>query len=324
MIVFPYPQYKYLVKWLKPLPEIKVGEFLVGRFPNQEIFIRLKTNIENKHCLVIGSITPPEEDLVSLFLLSHTLKKEGASKITALLPYLAYARQDKEKKGESLAAAGIGWLLRASHINEVVTVDVHSHKVESLFPIPIYNISPAKLFTKEIIRLKLKNPTFVAPDEGAMERVQKVVEEFGEEAELTFMKKKRTPGGVSSVLYGHINKDAVIIDDILDTGSTLLACCEILKSKGAKNIYIFVTHGLFTGSKWQHLFDFNVKEIYCTNSIPKVYGIEQKELKIISIGPALEEYSHHLRKIHQDLKRVYREIREGKVLEPQEPPLLEE
>ena len=262
MYLFPFKQYKYLVKNLKELPDLRIGKFEADRFPNQELYIKLHNQVENKDCLILGGITPPDENLVSFLLLSHTLKKEGASKIIAILPYLAYARQDKAKVGESLATESIGELLRASHINELVTVDVHSNKVESLYPIPIHNLSSAKLFAKEIKKLKLKNPTFVAPDEGAVERVQKVVEAYGKEAEIAFMKKKRTPSGVSSILYGHITENAVVVD-ILDTGGTLLACCEILKCAGAKNNYIFVTHGLFTGSDWQHLFDFNVKKIYC-------------------------------------------------------------
>ncbi len=324
MVIFPFPQYKYVVKSLKLLPEIKIGKFSVGRFPNQEIFIELQKDVKNKDCLIICSITPPDENLISFLLLSHTLKKEGASRTAALLPYLAYARQDKEKKGESLATASVGELLSAAHVSEVITVDTHSHKVEDLFPIPIYNLSPSKLFAQEIKKLNLKNPTIVAPDEGAMERVQKTVEEYGSGVEIAFMKKKRTPSGVSSVLYGHVSKNVVIIDDILDTGGTLLACCKILKSKGAQNIYVFVTHGLFTGSDWLYLFDVNVKKIYCTDSIPKVYTMKQKGLNILPIAPLIEEYSHHLRKIQQDLKRIYHEIEEVKIIEPEEPPLLEE
>ncbi len=321
MILFPFKQYKYLVKHLKKLLELHIGKFDVNRFPNQELFIKLHTNVENKDCLVLGSITPPDENLISLLLLSHTLKKEGAFKITAILPYLAYARQDKAKVGESLATESVGELLRASHISKVITVDVHSNKVESLYPIPIHNLSPAKLFAKEIKKLKLKTPTFVAPDEGAMERVQKVIEAYGQKAEIAFMKKKRTPSGVSSVLYGHVTESAIVIDDILDTGRTLLACCEILKCAGAENIYIFVTHGLFTGGEWQHLFDFNVKKIYCSNSNPKVYALNQKDVEIISIGSLLEEYSHHQRQIQREIKRV---LREPAVIEPEEPLLYEE
>ena len=253
----------------------------------------------------------------STFFLKH--KKEGASKVSVILPYLAYARQDKEKKGESLAAACVGALMRSSYISEIITIDLHSHKAESLFSIPIYDLSPAKLFAKEIKKLKLKNPTFVAPDEGAMERTRKVIEEYGGEVEIAFMKKERTPGGISSILYGQVSKNVVVIDDILDTGGTLVECSRVLKSAGAKNIYIFVTHGQFSGSSWKQLFNLNVKKIYCTDSIPTVYSLNLKEIEVISVGPLLIEYSHHLKKIRKEIKRVYREAKKVEIAEPEEP-----
>lgn len=308
MVIFPFQQHKYLVKSLKELPERRLGNFTVGRFPNQEIFIRVKANVEGKDCLILGSITPPDENLISFLLLSHTLKKEGTLKITALLPYLAYGRQDKEKKGESLATASIGEMLRVSHINEVVTIDVHSHKVESLFPLPIHNLSPAKLFAKKIKKLKLKTPTFVAPDEGAIERTQKVMDELKIKREIAYMKKERTPSGVRSTLYGKVSKNAVVIDDILDTGETLLACCEILKFAGTENIHIFVTHGLLTEKQWTKLFAFNVKKIYCTDSIPGVRKLKSKNVQILSIKPILREYSLRLRSSSQRVKKFLKRI----------------
>lgn len=312
MLVFMFPQFKKFSNSLKKIPESKTGKFSVNRFPNQELYIKLNSNVENKDCLVTGSITPPDENLLSFLLLTHTLKKEGASKITALLPYLGYARQDKFKKGESLAARAIGEFLRASHVSDIVTIDLHSRKAESLFPVPVYNLHPFKLFAKEVKKLKLKNPTFVAPDEGAKERVEKVAEHLGYKTEMSklfpseiaFMKKERDLSGVKSVLYGNVNKTVVVIDDILDTGGTLLACCEILKCAGVKNIYIFVTHGLFTGNDWKHLFDFNVKRIYCTDSVPSATSVKSMVIKVLSIKPILHEYITHLKKIHEQAKKV--------------------
>lgn len=313
MVIFPFHKYKYLVKSLKELPERKIGKFSVNRFPNQEIYVQISTIAAHKECLILGSISPPDEQLISFLFLAHTLKKELASKIIAFLPYLAYARQDKIKKGESLATATIGEIFRASHISEVVTIDVHSQKVESLFPLQIHNLSPAKLFAKEIKKLKLENPTFVAPDEGAIERTQKVMDELKIEKEIAYMKKGRTPSGVCSSLYGKVSKNAVVIDDILDTGETLLACCEILECAGAENIHIFVTHGLFTGKLWTKLFDFNVKKIYCTDSIPQVKNLKIDNLTILSIKPLLKEYAAKVRNIYREVKRITKnmEVREG-------------
>lgn len=308
MIIFPFPQYKHLVKTLHHLPVSKGGKFEVGHFPNQEIYIKINTDVEIKDCLLTGTISPPEENLISFLLLAHTLKKEGASKITALLPYLAYTRQDKIKTGESLAALAIGEIFRASHINEVVTIDIHSPISESLFPLPLYNLSSAEIFAREINKLKIKNPSLVAPDEGAIERCQKVAQLINKNGKIAYVKKKRLSKGVHSDLYGHINSNAIVIDDILDTGATLLSCCKLLKASGAKNIYIFVTHGLFTGDKWRELFSLNVKRIYCTDSIPEVRNLQLENLTVLSISPILRKYVNHIRKNYREFKKITRKI----------------
>lgn len=310
MVIFPFPQFKYLLKPLKNLPDYKLGRFQIERFPNQEIYAKISTSVEDKDCLILGSISPPDEQLISELFLAHTLKKELASKIIAFLPYLAYARQDKIKRGESLATSTIGEIFKASHIDEVVTVDIHSPKVEGLFPLPINNLIPSQLFAKEILKLKLKNPTFVAPDEGAIVRTQKVTDKLGTTTGATYMKKERVPSGVSSFLQGPLSENAIVVDDILDTGGTLVACCEILKSKGVKNIYIFVTHGLFTGNLWKHLFDLNVKKIFCTDSIPQAINLRSENLKVISIAPILREYVYHIKKIKKEVKKIARQVKQ--------------
>lgn len=312
MVIFPFHQFKQYVQSLKSLPDYKLGSFQIARFPNQELYIKLPTNVVHKDCLIISSITPPDEQLISFLFLAHTLKKELAAKITALIPYLAYARQDKIKKGESLATSTIGEIFRASHIDEVVTIDVHSKQAENLFPLPIHNLSPSKLFAKEIKKLGLKNPTFVSPDEGAIERTQAVLDALNIKTDISYMRKIRTQVEVTSTLYGHVGHDVVVVDDILDTGETLLACCEILKCAGAKNIYIFVTHGLFTGNEWQDLFNLNVKKIYCTDSIPQIYSLKVKNLEILSVKPLLGEYADHTRKIQEEAKKAIKRIKKEK------------
>lgn len=308
MVIFPFPRFRPYVKFLKSLPEYKLGSFQIASFPNQELYIKLQTKVAYKDCLIIGSIAPPDEQLILFLFLAHTLKKELATKITALLPYLAYARQDKIKKGESLVTAAIGEIFQASHINEVVTIDVHSKRVEDLFPLPILDLSPARIFAQEIKKLKLNNPAFVSPDEGAIERNKKVRDELGLKTEIAYMTKLRTPRGVSSVLHGRVNPNVVIIDDILDTGGTLLACCRILKSRRVQNIHIFVTHGLFTGNKWQELFDLNIRKIYCTDSVPQVYNLRLEKLKILSIKSILSDYAHHRRRIQEDAERAMKRM----------------
>jgi hypothetical protein len=149
-----------------------LGQFSIDRFPNQEVHAVIQTDVVNEECIILGTIAPPDEQLLSTLLLSHTLKKEGARNIIALLPYLAYARDDKQKKGQSIATAWVGALLQASGVDEVITVDVHSPTAQRLLPMPVVSLSPEDLFAQAMKRLSLLNETIVAPDEGARDRCQ--------------------------------------------------------------------------------------------------------------------------------------------------------
>ncbi|HEX8932176.1 MAG TPA: ribose-phosphate diphosphokinase, partial [Patescibacteria group bacterium] len=239
---------------LQKVPNLTPGKFVAKRFPNEELHIKLETKIKNKPCLILGSIVPPEANLFSFLLLAHTLKKENAQQIITLLPYLAYSRHDKQEPQKSYATALIGNLLQTSGIAEVITVDVHNPQTKRLFPIPLISLSPAQIFAEKIKKLQLQNVTLVAPDEGAILRTQAVAKKLNYQDKITFMIKTRTETGLThSEIHGKISKQVIIIDDMLDTGTTLISCCKKLKENGAEEIYIIVTHGLFTGDNWQKL-----------------------------------------------------------------------
>jgi ribose-phosphate pyrophosphokinase len=242
------------------------------RFPNQEVHATIQANAANEECFLLGTIAPPDEHLLSLLLLSHTLKKEGASTVVAMLPYLAYARDEKPKAGQSLATAWVATLLQASGVDTVITIDVHSPVVQRFFPMPVVSLSPAELFAQEIKRLSLLHATIVAPDAGARDRCQAVARAAGMTEDILVLEKRRTREGViHESISGKISPQAVIVDDILDTGGTLVSCCHLLQQQGVQDITILVTHGLFTGTFWQHLWSLGVKRICCTDTIPQEY-----------------------------------------------------
>lgn len=287
-VLFTLSPYEFMALNLKQLPNITIGKFTLERFLNQELHIKLHSECSERPCIVLGTIAPNETNLVSFLLLCHTLKKEGAHSITALLPYLAYSRQDKKEPHKSYGTAFIGSILLASGVDEVVTVDVHSPHVARLFSIPLISLSPAKLFARELINLSMKDATIVAPDEGAVARAKALAREAGIKRKVVYMVKERTEKGVvHSKLYGRVSKKAVILDDILDTGGTLISACEILRKKGVREIIIMVTHGLFSGDKWKKLWKLGVKRIYCTNSVPLRPEIKTGKIKILSIFPNL-------------------------------------
>lgn len=277
-----------MVAGLKAVPKLVTGIWTLARFPNDELYLTLETGATGHRCIVLGSIAPPETALVSFLLLCHTLKEEGAKTITAVLPYLAYSRHDKKEPQKSRATALIGELLRSAGADQVVTIDVHSPQAEQLFPLPLVSLSPAKIFANEIARLSLPGVTIVAPDEGAIERCAAVAREAGIKSEIAYLTKKRTETGITHrELHGEVGTQAVIVDDMLDTGATLISCCQQLLERGVQEIYIMVTHGLFTGTEWKQLWHLGVKQIYCTDSLPWPEPVSTAPITVLSIIPLL-------------------------------------
>ena len=269
MILFCFPDYQPLARELCAGWGLREGHFAVTRFPNQEMEVTLDTDVGGTDCLILGSVAPPDEQLLAVLLLAHTIKRHQSGELSLLLPYLAYTRQDKIKPKKSLATRWLGELFRASGVDRVMTVDLHSHRAESLFPIPVVSISPAPLFAQLVTENALPDATLVAPDEGAVFRCEALRNDLGLRMPLAYFTKTRTPEGVVSELQGKVGEQAVVVDDILDTGETLLACCQRLQDAGAKEILVMVTHGLFTGKQWHRLWGLGVGRIYCTDTLPQ-------------------------------------------------------
>ena len=287
VIAFALPGFEPL------LPERSgaAGRLVVERFPNQELSLGVETPVEGQSCLLVGSAAPPDEQLLSLLLAADTLNRQGASRISALLPYLAYARQDKPEPGRGLGIAWLGRLLSACAVEELITIDVHSPGVAGLLKVPLLSVSPAGLFAAEIERAGLLDAVVVAPDEGAVERCRAFAEAAGIAKPVAYLRKERTPlGVVHGELVGQLGRQAVVVvDDILDTGGTLLSCCRELQRRGVEQTTVIVTHGLFTGEAWRELPSLTVERIYVTDSVPSAVRRRREGVRLISVRPLIEE-----------------------------------
>jgi ribose-phosphate pyrophosphokinase len=290
MILFAPSRYVPMETALTRLPLIRGGQFTVGRYDNGELHATVRTPVSGQHCVVLASIAPPDEELLSALLLAHTLKKEGAIAVTALLPYLAYSRQDKDKPGQSMATAWAGSLLRASGFDRVVTVDAHSERDVRLFPIPLTSLSPAAVFADALRTYQLTEATIVAPDDGAIDRCAAVKKATGiAGTETPYFEKQRSETGITHMgPIGFVGPRVVIIDDILDTGTTLVSACEKLLGAGARETYIMVTHGLFTGTHWKRLWTLGVRRIFCTDTLPVADDLDRKNIVTLSVIPLLQ------------------------------------
>lgn len=291
MILFSFSNCLHIGRELQAIPLLCLGQFAVARYDNQELHVFVQGPVSGEHCLILGSISPPDEQMLSLLLLAHTLKKDGADRVTAILPYLAYSRQDKDKPGESLATAWIGSLLRSSGIDEVLTVDVHSGRDKQLFPLPLLSLSTADLFAAAIKKHQLTAATIVAPDNGAISRCEAVKSAAGMPiGDTPYFEKKRTEKGIiHHGPIGNVGSRVVIIDDMVDTGGTLISACEQLRAAKVEEIYIMVSHGLFTGTGWTKLWSHGVRHIFCTDTVPLRAGIEITNITVLSVVPLLRE-----------------------------------
>lgn len=268
MILFSFDQFSDLAGSLLQNSNFKRGVFQVLRHANQELYVRVETAVTDEECLIVGTATPPDEHLFEILALAHTLKKEGALMVTALMPYLAYTRHDKNKVGESLTFQLIGQLVKASGVDKVITLDIHSLRAVDLFSVPITSLSAVDLFV-DIIRSNFHTATIVAPDEGALGRCEEIRLAAGTQNPVAYFKKNRSASGITQEgPIGEIGSTALIIDDMLDTGGTLVSTCKKLQEKGVGEITLMITHGLFTGEKWKELWSAGVRRIYCTNSVP--------------------------------------------------------
>jgi len=283
--------YQYMLKSILKMTNLTKVKFKQERFANEELYIQLQQPLARHKCIALGTLNPPDDNLLSFLLLCHTLKKEKATRLTALIPYLAYSRHDKDEPGKSHTMAFIANVLSAAGVDKVVTVDIHNPDSTKLFAMSVESLPTTNLFAQLIKTNAMHDAMIVSPDEGAIQRCKEVAKAAGINRGIAHFKKTRNEKGVTLGKFtGKISESAIVIDDMIDTGGTLISCCKRLLADGVKDITIMVTHGLFTGSKWKQLWKLGVRKIYCTNSIPLPVHARDKRITVLSVVPLLKDY----------------------------------
>jgi ribose-phosphate pyrophosphokinase len=282
-LVFALPGFASLIP---SSPALNQGKIELERFANGELHARLRTPVAGRDCFVLGTAAPPALHLARLLLACDTLALNGAANVHALLPYLAYSRQDREQPSCSLAAAWLGRLLAASSVSDVTTIDIHSEHAGALIELPVRSLSPTPLLAAALAQARA-DAVVVAPDGGAIERARAMAEAL--DAPVAWLDKVRTPGRVvHRRVVGELAPSAIVVDDILDTGETLVSCCQQLRAHGVERLEIAVTHGLFTGERWRALAPLAVHAIHVTDSVPDARRHASRIVRIHFILPLIE------------------------------------
>jgi ribose-phosphate pyrophosphokinase len=273
----------------------------VGRFSDGEIRVQIKENIRGCDVFVVQSTPPNADNLMELLLLLDAAMRASAKRITAVVPYFGYARQDrKDAPRVPISAKLVANLISTAGANRILTCDLHSDQIQGFFDIPVDNLYAFPVFKKALGALTPELFTVVSPDVGGTNRARAFAKRLGN-LPLALIDKRRPGPNQAEVMnvIGEVkDKNILIVDDLIDTGRTVAKGAEVLKKKGAKAIWVCATHGLFSGEAPNLLEEAPIDKVIVTNTIPVPSEKKFSKLEILDISPLLAEA---IRRINEEV-----------------------
>ena len=273
---------------------VKLADAVIRKFADGEIFVKINENIRGEDIFVIQSTSPPVNDnLMELLITIDAARRASAKRITAVIPYFGYARQDRKDEGRTaISAKLIANLITSAGVNRVVTTDLHAGQIQGFFDIPLDNLFSVNELIKDMKEKTVgKNLAIVSPDVGGVVRARAFAKRIN--ASLVIIDKRRERAGESEVMniIGEVkNKTCILLDDIVDSGGTLCSAAKALKDNGAKEIYSYIVHGVLSGNALEKIENSEIKEMVLTDSIEASKEIKNsKNIRHISIAPLMGE-----------------------------------
>ena len=283
-----------LSKDISKLLRLKLVNTNIKRFADGEIYIEINENIRGNSVFVIQSTSNPANDnLMELIFIIDALKRSSAKNVTAVIPYFGYARQDRKVVPRtSISAKVVSNLITQAGASRVVTVDLHAGQIQGFFDMPVDNLFTTPLFARYIKKkLKNKNLICVSPDVGGVQRTRGLATKIS--ADLAIIDKRRTAPGKSQVMniLGDVKgKTCIIVDDIIDSGGTIVNAVAALKKSGAQDVYVFCTHGVLSGEAVNKIKNSKIKKLIITDTIDNSGKIKNNsKIELISIAPLMAE-----------------------------------
>jgi len=274
--------------------KLKLVNTNIKRFADDEIYVEINENIRGNSIFVIQSTSNPANDnLMELLICIDALKRSSAKNITAVIPYFGYARQDRKVVPRTaISAKLVSDLITNAGANRILSVDLHAGQIQGFFNIPVDNLFATPIFARHIKKkVKLNNLICVAPDVGGVERTRALSRRLN--TSIAIIDKRRPAPGKSEVMniVGDIrNKNCVIIDDIIDSGGTIVNAAQALKNKGAKDVFVYITHAVLSGKAVEKIEKSKIKKLITTDTIDNLNKLKRsKKIEIISIAPIISE-----------------------------------
>jgi ribose-phosphate pyrophosphokinase len=266
----------------------------VRRFADMEIFVEIQENVREQDVFIIQSTSFPTNDhLMELLIITDALRRASAKRITAVIPYFGYARQDRKAGPRTpISAKLVANLIAQSGVDRVLTVDLHAGQIQGFFDIPTDNLFAAPLMARDIKEhLDTSNAMVVSPDVGGVVRARALAKRI--DAPLAIVDKRRERAGESEVMniIGDVSgRSCILVDDIVDSGGTLCNAADALLANGAKEVFAYITHGVLSGGAVARIASSRLKELVLTDTIQPTEAVKvAKNIRVISVATLLGE-----------------------------------
>lgn len=273
----------------------------VTTFSDGEIMVQINENIRGADVFVIQpTCAPVNHNIMELLLIIDALKRASARRITAVIPYYGYARQDRKVQPRvPISSKLVADLITAAGANRLIAIDLHAAQIQGFFNIPVDHLYAAPVLADYIRRCNFENLVIVSPDAGGVERARAFAKRLN--ASLAIVDKRREAANVSKVMHviGDVkNKDVAILDDMIDTAGTITQAAQALKENGARRVYALCSHAVLSGPAINRINDSVIEEVITTDTIPLDSKLEAcKKIRILSIAPLLAEA---IKRIHEE------------------------
>ena len=251
---------------------VELGKATVGRFSDGEVTVEVHQNVRARDVFVVQSTcAPTNENLMELLIMVDALKRASARRITAVIPYFGYARQDRRPRSMRvpISAKVVANLLETVGVERLLTMDLHADQIQGFFDIPVDNIYASPVLLTDLKSKAYPDLVVVSPDVGGVVRARALAKQLG--SELAIIDKRRPKANVSEVMHviGEIDgRNCVIMDDMIDTAGTLVKAAEVLKERGAKRVFAYCTHPILSGPAVERIANSQLDEVVITNTIP--------------------------------------------------------
>jgi ribose-phosphate pyrophosphokinase len=295
LVVFTGNANPQLAKKVVDHLHIPLGSAQVNRFSDGEISVEINENVRGKDVFIIQSTCAPTNDnLMELIVMADALRRASAGRITAVIPYFGYARQDRRPRSARvpITAKVVADMITSVGIDRVLTIDLHADQIQGFFDIPVDNIYGSPVLLTDLQKQPFDNLMIVSPDVGGVVRARAVAKQLGE-VDLAIIDKRRAKANESQVMHiiGEVSgRDCVIVDDMVDTAGTLCKAAAALKQHGARRVVAYCTHPVLSGAAINNILNSEMDELVVTDTIPlSAEAIASGKIRQLSLSPLLAE-----------------------------------